>query len=524
MGRRQDIEELAENTGSCSRSGNEKTKLFVQEKNIRIPDGSERNVKNNVQKRDFYDLLVHTLQNTVPRRKILHDIYARDADGGRDGLARRCMGINYGGNIFITAAHGDHWHVVHDCNYSSSTCRCARINYFKDNFTRFGRRLVHSSEFTVRHWYNLAAYFEKGGRQLDIVYIAGRTWLQYNKTGRNTLQGCSNFGQTELVEGSNDEKSISDFIACGSNTNEGERIGESGTSVTKKTRTEKRCKGARIEEFIQKLPAAPLSNIFSTRYWSQGPWRYESQNSPLMQTVMKNIGLQYCDKTIEDMYKIFRSCEANKLIFNAPMGDISTYYYGLKKSVYIMEELLKFQFRDNRFLIEQFLQDVYNICNKVKLKKNTLFVLSQANAGKNYFFDAVVHYFLNFGLLGNFNKYNGFPMMECVNRRIILWNEPVVEPSAFETLKTIFGGDTANAKVKFSGDAIIGRTPVIVLSNNDVFPKDSAFRTRMIKYEWQPCPHLKLAKKKPWPLAFYYLLKKYGILDKAITQTESDDE
>lgn len=152
-----------------------------------------------------------------------------------------------------------------------------------------------------------------------------------------------------------------------------------------------------------------------------------------------------------------------------------------------------------------------------------MFILSPPNAGKNFFFDAVIHYFLNFGQLGNFNKYNSFPMQECVNKRIILWNEPVLEASAVETLKTIFGGDTANAKVKYQNDAIITRTPVIVLSNNDVFPKDEAFRSRIISYEWRACDDLKKLKKKPWPLAFYTLLEEYKILDNETTQ-DSDDE
>lgn len=55
--------------------------------------------------------------------------------------------------------------------------------------------------------------------------------------------------------------------------------------------------------------------------------------------------------------------------------------------------------------------------------------------------------------MGNFNRIRSFPLMECVDRRIILWNEPVMEPSAIETLKMILGGDTTNAKVKYQCDA-----------------------------------------------------------------------
>ncbi|KAL5282366.1 hypothetical protein ACFFRR_005503 [Megaselia abdita] len=141
-----------------------------------------------------------------------------------------------------------------------------------------------------------------------------------------------------------------------------------------------------------------------------------------------------------------------------------------------------------------------------------MFILSPPNAGKILFFDTFIHYCMNFGQIGNFNRYCSFPLMECVTRRIILWNEPVLESSATETLNMLFGGDTVSVKVKYLSDAVIQRTPVIVLSNNDVFPNDTAFRSRMFSYKWKPFNLLKNYKKKPNPLSCYFLLKKYNIL------------
>ena len=63
-----------------------------------------------------------------------------------------------------------------------------------------------------------------------------------------------------------------------------------------------------------------------------------------------------------------------------------------------------------------------------------MFIEGTPNSGKNYFFDCIIHYFLNFGQLGNFNKFCNCPFQECVNKRIILWNEPQMEASASETL------------------------------------------------------------------------------------------
>ena len=80
---------------------------------------------------------------------------------------------------------------------------------------------------------------------------------------------------------------------------------------------------------------------------------------------------------------------------------------------------------------------------------NTLYVVSQRNAGKNYFFDMVSAALINFGQIGNFNKFVSFPLQKAVNKRVLLRNEPNYEPSAIEILKMLFGGDTCNVKVKY---------------------------------------------------------------------------
>lgn len=521
MGRREDSDEPEAIPSTSRQESADREDVRIQEEDIRIPESGGESSGNIESKESFNQVLISAFQKIVPRRRILHDIYSRDTNRTRDGLLSRCMGVSYPGAVFIICSHGDHYHVIHDCSYSSSTCRCARIQTIKDgNHIRFRRRLICSNQFTIQHWRNLAEYCEKGERTMDYLYLSGRAWLQHSEGGYNTIRRSSDYGQKLLVENSNDSTIIPDFIKCGHETNEDGGVGSRSDQGNEEIGPKEGCKGDRIKIFIQKYPTSPLTHIFQTRHWSLGKYRYMPKNSPLLTTVMYNIGLEFNDMSIEDYIKYFEKCEPQNLIFNSPMGDINEYYYDKKQSIYVMEELLLHQFHDNKDAIRIFLKDVYNVCNKKIAKKNTLFVLSPPNAGKNFFFDAVIHFFLNFGQLGNFNKYNLFPMQECVNRRIILWNEPVLETSATETLKTLFGGDTTNAKVKYQNDAIVTRTPIIVLSNNDVFPKDLAFRTRMITYKWRTCSNLRLCKKKPWPMAFYGLLEKYGILEEETTDTE----
>lgn len=232
-------------------------------------------------------------------------------------------------------------------------------------------------------------------------------------------------------------------------------------------------------------------------------------NSVFMRNCLKIVNNFYNELSFEEIHTFFESCEPQNLMFNAPLGNASEYYYSINASVDIMNNLLLFQYEQNAKNVKSFLKELLNVIDKRVPKKNTMFVLSAPNAGKNFFFDAVIHYFINFGQMGNFNRYCNFPMQECVDRRIILWNEPVLEASACETLKMILGGDTVNAKVKYSPDMVVTRTPVIVLSNTDVFPNDQAFRSRMYTHKWKPAKMLKKCDKKPHPLAVYHLFKMY---------------
>lgn len=216
---------------------------------------------------------------------------------------------------------------------------------------------------------------------------------------------------------------------------------------------------------------------------------------------------------MRDLYIRYSRLDPTHLLFAAPLGNISETYYNVDESVTILQALLRYQFDNDEEIIQAFLEDVYDIIDKRRPKKNTLFVLAPANSGKNFFFDCVVHFFLNFGLIGNFTKHCAFPLQNAVAKRILMWNEPQIEPGSFETIKPLLGGDQMLVRVKFQSDQTVGRTPIIVLANNDVFPKDLSYRTRMIRYEWRTYPKLVEYKKKPFPISIYHLFILYNILE-----------
>lgn len=135
-----------------------------------------------------------------------------------------------------------------------------------------------------------------------------------------------------------------------------------------------------------------------------------------------------------------------------------------------------------------------------------------AKCGEKFFYRFSLAFYFNYGQIANFNRFQQFPLQDCVKRRILYWNEPNFEPSSTETLKLILGGDNCPAKIKYMGDKIITRTPVIITSNEDVFPNTDAFICRMKRYYWKQAPYLQNYKKKPYPLCLYHLFKYYNII------------
>lgn len=149
---------------------------------------------------------------------------------------------------------------------------------------------------------------------------------------------------------------------------------------------------------IRKHPCVPMANIFSTRHWTTGEFQYDAKSTPLLRTALHNRAIELLDLSMKELYEHYCRVEPNNLLFNAPLGNISSYYYTVAESVEKMEQLLLYQFNEDTELVHLFLEDLYNVIDKrLAKKKNSMFVLSEPNGGKNWFFDAVILFFLNFG-------------------------------------------------------------------------------------------------------------------------------
>lgn len=184
------------------------------------------------------------------------------------------------------------------------------------------------------------------------------------------------------------------------------------------------------------------------------------------------------------------------------------FYYNIEESLTHIEMLLLHQYKSFE-QIALFVKRLYEITEKILPKLNTLHIIGEPNSGKSWFAEMVVSFYMNIGHVKNFTRHTSFPLNDCPNRRILLWNEPSIAPSHFETVKMLTGGDPCPAAVKYEGDSTIIRTPLIITSNHSVFPQQTVWKSRIYTEYWTRCHYLKNLDLYPHPLAFYYLIKKY---------------
>lgn len=378
--------------------------------------------------------------------------------------------------------------------------------------------MLRSGDYSPKHWRNLLTYLSAGCRQILYLVFASRTWIHADQIRSNSIQGDSGSGETNVVEESNAPSELR-FPECTFDYTE-EGRGIDGTNSRGNHERQPRHKGGknhRLFEWLLARPTAPLKLLYQNPEWTTSEYKFTIRETGNFKNIEYLVAIHYLNLQTKDFFYL---ANKSKSPYAAPGGNIEDYYYNLSESIILMNNILLFQLDNNLTDIKTFLNNLYILLDRKEPKKNTFMIISQPNAGKNLFFDAILHYYFSYGMIGNFNKFQSFPLQDCANKRVLMWNEPNIEPSALEELKKIFGGDTTTVKVKHKEDQVVGRTPIIILSNHDPFPKNSAFTSRIIRNYWKPFPKLKVVNKKPYPLSFYYLLVKYKIIDDPIVEVE----
>lgn len=179
------------------------------------------------------------------------------------------------------------------------------------------------------------------------------------------------------------------------------------------------------------------------------------------------------------------SCQP--LFYAENQDDFDSTYMSVPLSVVRILELLYFQFKRTKH-VRDFLAVCYKICNHECGKHNALFILGESNAGKTQFADALATFFLNRGMMRNPSKQERFSYQECARRRIIFWDEAKLDPGHYDNIKRLLAGDNCTVAVKFKTDQTVYKTPIVVCSNNSIFPRNDEFYNRLLSYRWFAYP------------------------------------
>lgn len=396
-----------------------------------------------------------------------------------------------------------HFHVWHPCRWYNSYCR--HLGKSIDVVKRL-RRIGPIEQYTDDHIRNTVFYFSKHPRWLlqytdsDSItrrFIFGTQCVRSAEVSDNEIRHALEDGNAPMQ----DDDVRSD--ASGPSTSGTNKVAERGNAKQSRSRDQST---KEILDFFITHTTYPIDHLMQTTDWHKSRNRYLISSDKTVKRAITLLQLQLSNWSFEDFMNHYRRTDI-KTIWAATCSEkFDEYYMNMEDSIDVVEKLLDYQCGMNKV---QFIQDLYNVLEKKVPKKNALQIISAPSAGKNFLLDAIMSFYWNVGFIQNFNRYQSFPLMEAIDRRVNCWNEPNFEPSAEDTIKMLLGGDPIKVQVKYEKERNIQRTPILVMTNKNVFRQNQAFQDRMYTHHWERAEFLRNYDRKVHPMIWSYLVSTY---------------
>nr|ASM94011.1 putative non-structural NS1 [Caledonia beadlet anemone parvo-like virus 1] len=198
-------------------------------------------------------------------------------------------------------------------------------------------------------------------------------------------------------------------------------------------------------------------------------------------------------------------------------------FHSIGKSHVIIERLLS----DQGVNLMDFTRAVQNIFNKNIVKKNCLIIQGAPNSGKTLLVKSIVQATDSLAVI-NKSESAGFCWSPALDKRVILYEECLMNSVQVEEFKQIFAGTDCSINVKHQQPQVLKRTPVFMTVNG--FPwctitsevDKQALRNRCFVYtNWKPQAWLKQYTKAIHPGAWIKYLNQLALIDMA--QTNGND-
>lgn len=420
-----------------------------------------------------------------------------------------------------------HIHVYHDCPYTARTCRCGFLRGFRVKRRRHRHNKTVKSIQTSEYWTRWLQYYTQEPRRFVHLEIAsmdfGREVHRIQSLEQSTR--LADKEANRLVEGlcilCKDIDDNSQYIRQESQENqrsyrdidESDGVRSREIPGIRKTLTfkpnssikAKKITHDQFKSIIKNLLVIPFESTCNVTQWVMDDHLslIDSRNQDY-QLAVTSLQRQTAFYTYDQLLSLHENAS------NAQYYARTEHHYlPMDKSIEVIESLLNHQFL-NSSTKQEFLITLFNILERRLPKMNSIYISGPANCGKTYFAMMICGFYLNVGHVKNFVRGQNFPLNDCGNRRVLLWNEPSIMPSAYDTVKMLTGGDPCPAAVKYQGDTTISKTPLIFTANSIVFQKSqSVWNSRIAFYQWSPCNALSSIEGYPNPLTWKYLVDKY---------------
>lgn len=411
--------------------------------------------------------------------------------------------------MFGYSVEDDHIHIIHDCSYSGNSCRCSWKEKIRP-FGNFGPDRKYNKpvwKFTRTDWFDVFVYFflkKRGARQ---IWFRGKSWSPPTDAQLVRWEEIID-SRPQVVRGSDSESDSQCTEQGHKRSRRAVNNDDNNAIYGKKAKT----RGVfeyifkKTKELLTTHLIAPPEDILNIPEFRSDLTLINPKNKLFVTAALNDFALDIQRLTLGQLETMIGD--------KKPLFNIGLNYIDEQKSLLWLDELLRFQCGDDDDAINLFLTKLVTVINRKQDKLNTFIIVSPANAGKNFFIEPLLSVCYSYGRINDIINKNsgGFEFMDCVNKRLIYWNEPNYCPSRTNFLKEVCEAGPFKVKVKFQGDANVKPTPVIVTTNDWVpFMTDPTFRTRIFVSKWDAAPHLEYLKGKPYPLAIFALLKKYNI-------------
>lgn len=159
------------------------------------------------------------------------------------------------------------------------------------------------------------------------------------------------------------------------------------------------------------------------------------------------------------------------------------------------------------------IQEIVDIMDRKREKINTFCLIGESNSGKTMVVSNPLKAISRFvGQIGNRGSNSQFVYQDCPNKRLIVIDECVMTREQLEDMKLLLGGEDLKADVKGKMHTTVGRTPVIMTGNKDLWVLDQSQRdpllNRMVYYNTKTVPDLKYCKPLS-PKMWWFLEQLY---------------